>query len=136
MTRVFRYGAVALALVLWTCLRTAWQPTAILSALLYLVPLSFALVSMRGTRSALASALFWLFFGGTYLSSAVEAYAVGLRNFDQAATMLAVGAIVSFLTAQGLVWASGSFERQSVGVPFVDWRWASALISAVAFAIV
>ena len=74
--------------------------------------------------------------GGTYISSAVEAYAFNLRNLDQAVTLLVTGAIVSFLTARGLVWASGRLEHQGAEVSFVEWRWKPALMSALTFTVV
>jgi hypothetical protein len=95
--------------------------------------LLFALMSMAGSGRPLITALFWLYFGGTYVSSSVEGYAFGLRTLEQSVFSLAGGALVSFLVSLGLVWASGRLDESEQSVIAMEWRWWPAIAAAFAF---
>jgi hypothetical protein len=136
MKQALRYGLIVAALSAWVCLGTKWQPSAVLSAVLTVGALLFALVSMAGSGRALITALFWLYFGGTYVSSSVEAYAFGLRTLSQSVFSLAGAALVSALVSLGLVWASGRFHEPEPSVIPRQWRWRPAIGAAFVFCFV
>jgi hypothetical protein len=96
----------------------------------------FALASMSGSGRILINSLFWLYFGGTYISSSVEGYAFGLLTLEQSVFSLATGAVTSFLASLGLVWASGRLDESGRSVVAVEWRWRPAVAAAFAFCVV
>ena len=135
MNKTLRFGLIVVALSVWLCLRTEWSFSAVLSAVLYVGALWFALTSMNGSGRGLVAALFWLFFGGTYISSSVEGYAFRLLTLEQSVFVLATGAVASFLVSLGLVWASGRMEEAEAPVIATTWGWGAAIAAAFAFCV-
>ena len=135
MNKALRYGLIVAALSAWQCLQTEWSLSAVLSALLYVGALWLALISISGSGRVLLTALFWLYFGGTYISSSVEGYAFGLLTLEKSVFVLAQGAVISFLVSLGLVWASGRMDESDGSAIATEWRWAPAIAAAFAFCV-
>ena len=135
MNKALRYGLIVAALSAWLCLQTEWGLPAVLSAVLYVGALWLALISISGSGRVLLTALFWLFFGGTYISSSVEGYAFGLLTLEKSVFVLAQGAVISFLVSLGLVWASGRMDEPRGSAIATEWRWGPAIAAAFAFCV-
>ena len=133
MNKALRYGLIVAALSGWLCLQTEWGLPAVLSGVLYVGALCLALISISGSGRVLLTALFWLYFGGTYISSSVEGYAFGLLTLEKSAYVLAHGAVISFLVSLGLVWASGRMDESDGSAIATEWRWGPAIAAAFAF---
>ena len=135
MNNAPRYGLIVAALSTWLCLQTEWGLPAVLSSVLYVAALWLALISISGSGRVLLTALFWLFFGGTYISSSVEGYAFGLLTLEKSVFVLAQGAVISFLVSLGLVWASGRMDESDGSAIATEWRWGPAIAAASAFCV-